>query len=138
MSVILTDTGPLVALIDRKDPNHAVCVETARRLPAGPLVTTWPCVTEAMYLLHRTAGHPAQIALWRLLRDERLVLHDLDLDDVERMETLMDQYRDRPMDLADASIMAAAETLATRHLFSLDSDFRFYRLSDGSTLDIVP
>jgi len=136
--VILTDTGPLVALIDRKDPHHAVCVETVRRLPTGPLVTTWPCLTEAMYLLHRTCGHPGQIALWRLFRDERLVLHDLGPDDVKRMEMLMYQYRDTPMDLADASIMAAAEALAARHLFSLDSDFRIYRMSDGSTLDIVP
>jgi predicted nucleic acid-binding protein len=54
------------------------------------------------------------------------------------METLMRQYRDRPMDLADASIVAAAEALATRDLFSLDSDFRIYRLSDDSTLNIVP
>jgi uncharacterized protein len=136
--VILTDTGPLVALIDRRDPNHAVCVETVRRLPATPLVTTWPCLTEAMYLLHRAGGHPAQIALWRLLRDERLVLHDLGPEDVKRMEALMDQYRDRPMDLADASIVAAAETLGAPQLFSLDSDFRIYRLPDGATLDLVP
>ena len=134
----LTDTGPLVALIDRKDPNHAICVDAVRSLPDGPLVTTWPCLTEAMYLLHRTCGHPGQVALWRLLRDERLVMHDFGPGDIDRMEMLMHQYRDRPMDLADASIVAAAETLATRHLFSLDSDFRIYRLSNGVTLDILP
>jgi uncharacterized protein len=135
--VILTDTGPLVALIDRRDANHALCVEAVRRLPAEPLVTTWPCFTEAMYLLRRAGGHPAQIALWKLLRDRRLVMHDLAPDDVKRMEMLMYQYRDKPMDLADASIVATAEALATQRLLSLDSDFRIYRLSNGSTLDIV-
>ena len=50
----------------------------------------------------------------------------------------MDKYHDKPMDLADASILAAAEHIETRRLFSLDSDFRIYRLSDGSTLDLIP
>jgi uncharacterized protein len=136
--VILTDTGPLVALIDRKDPNHAVCVEASRRLPTGPLVTTWPCFTEAMYLLHRAGSYPAQVALWRLLRGGRLVVHDLGSEEKERMEALMDKYHDMPMDLADASVVAAAEHLETRRLFALDNDFRVYRLSDGSMLDIMP
>ena len=36
----LTDTGPLVALTNRNDPNYGACVEATQRLPAGPLVTT--------------------------------------------------------------------------------------------------
>lgn len=54
----LTDTGPLVALINRNDPNHTACVEAAKRLHAGPLVTTWPCFTEAMYLNARDLREP--------------------------------------------------------------------------------
>ncbi len=50
----------------------------------------------------------------------------------------MDKYHDMPMDLADASLVAAAEHLDTRRLFTLDNDFRVYRLSDGSMLDIMP
>ncbi len=48
----LTDTGPLVALINRRDPNHARCLAVTRLLPNESLVTSWPCFTEAMYLLH--------------------------------------------------------------------------------------
>jgi uncharacterized protein len=136
--VILTDTGPLVALINRNDPNHAVCVAASRRLPTGPMVTTWPCFTEAMYVVHRAGGYTAQAALWGLLRSGRLVLHDLGAGERERMDVLMDKYRDTPMDLADASIIAAAEHIETRQLFSLDSDFHIYRLSDGSPLDLIP
>jgi len=136
--VILTDTGPLVALINRKDSNHAVCVDAMGHLPADPLVTTWPCFTEAMHLLHREGGFAAQTALWTLVRDERLVLHTSIPGEADRMRELMNQYRDTPMDLADASIVAAAEQFNVRRLFSLDSDFRVYRLADGSTLDIVP
>ncbi len=62
-SVTLTDTGPLVALVNRNDPNHAACVTATRRLPSGPLITTWPCFTEAMYIVFRAGGFPAQAAL---------------------------------------------------------------------------
>lgn len=54
------------------------------------------------------------------------------------MVELMEKYRDRPMDLADASLVAASEHLRMRRLFTLDNDFRIYRLTDGSTLDLVP
>ena len=61
----LTDTGPVVALINRNDPNHALCTSATKQQPAGPLVTTWPCFTEAMYLLFRAGGYAAQDALWK-------------------------------------------------------------------------
>lgn len=54
--MILTDTGPLVALINRNDPNHIVCLAAAKRLPQGPLLTTWPCLTEAMHLLFQAVS----------------------------------------------------------------------------------
>ncbi len=97
----LTDTGPLVALINRNDPNHTKCVAASRHLPARPLVTTWPCFTEAMYLLFRAGGYAAQEVLWRLAISGRLVLHDLTSTDLERMAELMKKYHDKPMDLAD-------------------------------------
>ena len=52
----LTDTGPLVALLDEDDDFHNVCAAAAGRLRAGALLTTWPCFTEAMYLLAEAGG----------------------------------------------------------------------------------
>ena len=40
---------------------------------------------------------------------------------------LMQQYRDRPMDLADASLVVLAEDLDGPPIVSFDSDFRIYR-----------
>jgi len=59
----LTDAGALVALLDADDPYHAACVAAAQRLPAGPLLTTWVCFTEAMYLLGTVGGYRYQAAL---------------------------------------------------------------------------
>lgn len=128
----LTDTGPLIALINKNDPNHRRCLDATKRLPSGPLVTTWPCFTEAMYLVFQTGGYPAQAELWRWKTAGRLHLHDLTGSEIERMATLMDKYQDRPMDLADASLMVAAEGLGVQRIFTLDSDFYIYRLADGS------
>ena len=134
----LTDTGPFVALLNRNDPNHAACVEAAKALPAGPLVTTWPCFTEAMYLLGRAGGYPGQEALWRLLDAGRLVLHGAGEAELKRMAALMDKYRDLPMDLADASVIAAAEALSVRRVFTIDRDFLVYRFADGTAVEVVP
>lgn len=46
----LTDTGPLVALIDRNEATHETCRLVLPRL-AKPMITPSPCFTEAMYLL---------------------------------------------------------------------------------------
>jgi predicted nucleic acid-binding protein len=91
-----------------------------------------------MYLLFRAGGHTAQEALWRLRSTGRLTLHESTAAEIDRMSELMARYHDRPMDLADASIVAAAEQLGTGTVFTLDHDFHIYRLADGSTLQIAP
>jgi hypothetical protein len=113
-------------------------MDAIKRLPAGPMVTTWPCFTEAMYLGFRLSRHAGQQELWRLQRAGRLTLHDLTTVEVDRMAALMDKYRDLPMDLADASLIAAAERLGTRRVFTLDKDFRVYRFADGSAVEVIP
>ena len=53
------------------------------------------------------------------------------------MAQLMAQYHDRPMGSADASLVAAAESLSWRQVFTLDGDFYNYRLNDGTTLEVL-
>lgn len=52
----LTDTGPLIGLVDDQTPEHTQIVATLAGLPKRPMLTTWPCFTEAMYLLHKSSG----------------------------------------------------------------------------------
>jgi len=134
----LTDAGALVALLDADDPYHTACVAAAQRLPAGPLLTTWVCFAEAMYLLGSVGGYRYQAALWSLRATGRVVLHDLTPAEADRMAVLMAQYQDTPMDLADASLVVVAESRTLRRVFTTDSDFYVYRLADGSALEVVP
>lgn len=135
--MILVDTGPLVALLNRNDPNHSRCTATAQSLPPDALLTTWAVFTEAMYMVGRAGGPDAQDRLWNLYNTRGLVIHDLTHAETDRSRELMTTYRDRPMDLADATLVAVAESLGHRRVFTLDGDFRIYRLADGSVLDVI-
>lgn len=134
----LCDAGPLVALIDERDPHHRRCVLAAEALPPAPLVTTWPCWVEAMYLVGQVGGVPAQQRLWDLRRRGTVRLHLPGEAECDRMEVLMVRYQDAPMDLGDASLVAAAESLGIRRVFTLDRHFLFYRINDTDTFETVP
>ena len=54
------------------------------------------------------------------------------------MRILMRQYRDSPMDLADASLVAAAEKLNLRRIFTLDDHFYAYRINGTHPFTVVP
>jgi hypothetical protein len=136
--VTLCDAGPLFALIDpRQIKAHARCKATLGVLPA-PLITTWPSFTEAMFLTFRSGGWPMQDLLWRYVHQGALILHGSGQAEVERMKNLMERYRDTPMDLADASLVAAAEALGLSRVFSLDHHFRIYRIHGDQAFDVVP
>jgi predicted nucleic acid-binding protein len=136
--MILTDAGPLVALLDRGEQHHQACVACLEEL-TGPLLTTWPAFTEAMYLLGEAGGWAAQQALWRLVDQGDLEIAVPSADSCKRMRVLMEKYRDRPMDLADASLVVLAEERKLRDVFTLDhADFRVYRIHGRQTFRLWP
>lgn len=135
--MILVDAGPLVAIVDAGEADHARCVSALSDLTA-PMITTWPALTEAMYLLGGAGGWVAQKALWTLVERGELQAMDLDETAKNRTRTLMEKYRDLPMDLADASLFAAAEAIDLKRVFTLDSDFQVYRFKGRQRFEIVP
>jgi hypothetical protein len=71
-------------------------------------------------------GTFTRIAEWRALSGYHL------WPDVSRYGLPMEQYAEHPMDLADASLIVAAEALRTREIFTIDrSDFATYRIRRG-------
>lgn len=136
MRAVLVDAGPLVALLDRSDDQHRA-ITTALETIHDPLVSVWPTVVEAMYLL--AFSWPAQKALWEMLETGAVSLLPLDEDDVPEMKRLMEKYRDLPMDMADAALVRAAERESIRRILTLDQrDFSVYRLARKGPFTLLP
>jgi predicted nucleic acid-binding protein len=125
-----------VALIHADDRHHASCRDALEKI-REPLVTVWPVITEAMYLLDFSAE--AQDALWRLLERDAVKILSLDAGDVPRMRELMRKHRDLPMDLADAALVRAAERERISRVFTIDRrDFEVYRPRGIRRFTILP
>ena len=133
----LCDASALIAIISNSDRYHSLCVEALAELES-PLVSTWPCIVEAMYLFGKESGWRGQSALWEYINDEVLELFTPSDEDVRKMSRLMHQYRDLPMDLGDASLVAAADALGSNVIFTLDNDFRIYRFKGKQAFKVVP
>ena len=135
--MLLADAGALCAVFDSREPDHAACKRVLKETNR-PMITTWPVVTESMHLLGSVAGWRAQEKLWSLIERGALVVAPPTLPQVARARALMDKYRDIPMDLADASLVALAEERGLRRVFTLDGDFEVYRLNGRIAFEVVP
>ena len=135
----LVDTGPLVALFDKKDAHHTRCVRVLKKA-IPPLVCTTPVLTEAFHMLGADS-HGAQ-ALCKFIERDGMTVWHLNKMTLTRSFALMRQYADHPMDLADASLVVAAEVLDTKRIFTIDrTDFAVYRIRRGhgyEAFEVVP
>jgi len=127
--MILIDTGPFVALFDPKDPQHALCKEILKNI-RSPLTTTIPVLTEAFHMLSPESYGSDRLRDFVL--QGGVIIYYLNSEGLERSFELMEQYADHPMDLADASLLMAAESLNSNKIFTLDrNDFETYRIRRG-------
>ncbi len=136
IQTVLVDAGVLVAPVDNGQPQNDACRSITSTLPL-PLVTTWAAYTEAMYLVFGLGGWPMQSDLWSYVTAGVVRLHMPGETEPSRMLHLMEQYRDRPMDLADATLVAAAETLDTKRVFTLNGDFYIYRFRGTEAFEVI-
>ena len=100
----------------------------------GDAFTTWPVLTEAEHLV---AAHRS-IDVLRIVRAGRLKPLEITTG-VARIIELMEKYADRPMGLADASLVWAAEHTGLSDIVTTDrSDFEIYRTRTGRALRVLP
>ena len=136
MPIVLVDSGPLVAILDKSDDWHEACRHTLETL-LGPLLTVWPVLAEASDLLR--ASIDAQSRLMHWIQNGSIRLANLDRDDVPRIRELMLKYHDLPMDLADAALVRVAERDRITTIFTVDRrDFEVYRPARIARFRILP
>lgn len=127
--MILVDTGPFVALFDPKDASHQRCREVLKTFQE-PLVTTVPVLTEAFHML--SPNSTGADRLRDFIARGGATVWTFDAASLQRAFALMEEYADHPMDLADASLIVAAEALATTRVFTIDRQgFQTYRIRRG-------
>jgi predicted nucleic acid-binding protein len=130
----LIDTGAILALIDRTDRWHDLCVEAYASLRL-PLATSAAVLAELFHMLGRQEVSDA----WRFLRSDAIIVLPIGDADLPALDELMRKYADRPMDFADATLVHLAEREALTTVFTVDhADFETYRIAGRRRFRIVP
>ena len=120
----LIDSGPLIALFDRGDKYHQVCLEFIKEYK-GELITSWSVITEVSHMLDFNLQ--VQIDFLKWIELGGIKIYDISQSDIIDIRVMMEKYIDIPMDLADATLMDIANKEHIKDIVSIDSDFDIYR-----------
>ena len=125
MNAIL-DTGPWVALIDRSESKHDICVQWLKNY-SGKLYSTEAVLTEVLYLLNFSIK--AQTAAIDFVLKSVVEIIPSSFESLKKVKNLIKKYSDLPMDYADATIVGLAMDIGTHNIATLDQkDFNIYRV----------
>ena len=125
--MVLTDSGYWLALANQNDRWHSRALKITALLEQETLVITWPVITETCHLLLTRLNVLAQTLFLNQI-DQCTQLFQLEYRHIPKIQQLMTKYADLPIDLADASLVLAANELHECQILSTDQrDFRAYR-----------
>jgi predicted nucleic acid-binding protein len=133
---VLVDTGPIVAILLESDEHHAACVEQLHHV-RSPLLTCWPVITEAAWLLRQ---YPHAIRkLLSSLNGRPFKLVPLGETDLPGIAAVLAKYEGLRIQIADASLVHLANREGIEIMFTLDRrDFGVLRLTHGKKLRLIP
>ena len=132
----IIDTGAILALLDRNDQWHQTCTDAFSQLRL-PLLTSEAVLTEVFHLIGDTDREVR--AAWKFVRSGALAVSSITDADLPSLDVLMHQYRDRPMDFADATLVRIAEREVLSLILTIDhNDFETYRIQGRRRFRIVP
>jgi predicted nucleic acid-binding protein len=135
-SIAIVDAGPLLASLDRKDPDHIGCAEVLRRRSIA-LVIPSLVIAEVAHFATVRHGPLVEAAFVRSLAD--LSIEAPEADDWPMIADLVERYRDFPLGTVDASIAVLADRLETDLIVTLDRrHFRAIQSPQGRRLRLLP
>lgn len=133
---VLLDTGPLVAILNRNDSQHECCVQTLKAI-RPPLLTSWPVLTEAAWLLRN--HHDLLAGLYALAARGVFEIQQISQDELPELERLMHRYKSLSPQLADLSLVHLAHREGLETVFTLDRrDFSVYRRKGRTGFRLLP
>ncbi|GAB4365800.1 MAG: PIN domain-containing protein [Methylohalobius crimeensis] len=139
MRSVLIDPGPLIALFAVDDKHYQRFDRLVSEFSAEGLrlLTTWPCVVEASYLL----DVPQRYELLRWIELGGAQVYPFEPFHLGDMIAWMQRYTEsnkREMDLADASLYWLAVETGVLEIMTVDrNDFERYRLPDGKAFRLL-
>ena len=134
--MIIIDTGPMVALFDKDDKYHKRCKKVLAQI-REPLITTWPVITEVMYLLN--FSFLTQELCLEFIESGGIDIHAENSNRISLIHQIMKKYKDLPIDFADASLLILAEEKGIKTIFTLDNrDFRAFAPKHVDSFHIIP
>ncbi len=122
--VVLLDTGPLVAFLNRADRFHDWAKAQWERI-RPPMLTCEAVLAEACFLLRNLPGG-GQAVIEMLNRQVIQVAFDVE-DESASVAKLLGRYANVPISLADACLVRMAERHTNSEVLTLEQDFRIYR-----------
>lgn len=132
--IVLVDTGPIVALLNRRDQYHDWAKATAAQLDA-PAYTCESVLAEAHHLL--SGVHDGSRQLNALVDSGRFDLGFRYIDHTRRVHELMGKYANVPMSFADACLVTLSEAFGDPRVFTIDDDFTIYRRKRNRRLELI-
>jgi predicted nucleic acid-binding protein len=137
MTAIL-DTSFLFALTDQSDRNHQ-CVLAVAQIVNQPLVLPVVVLPEICYLIASRLGHQAMRRFISSLKPGAVQIEPVTLEDLTRVHQVLEQYADSQLDFTDAAIVAIAERLVIKHVYTLDRrDFSIIRPEHCDYVALLP
>jgi predicted nucleic acid-binding protein len=124
MMPVLVDTGFIVAMLDRSEQEHRLCVRVSVQIEE-PLITCEAVITESCYLLRHVDG--ASEAILQNIDKGVFRLPYAVSSRAAEVERLLRKYTDVPMDFADGCLVDLATQIGTGRILTFDSDFAVYR-----------
>ena len=136
ISIAVVDSGPLLAVANRADPDHEACLDVLSD-SSYRLVIPAMCVAEVCYLLWRKKGPAAEA---RFLRGMEGVAVPAPLHaEWGRIAALVGIYADFPLGGTDAAVVSLAERLETDLIITLDHrHFRQIKPSHCNRFRLLP
>jgi hypothetical protein len=138
-NAVAVDSGPLIALFDRDDAHHKLVVGFLAAHKRLRLVTTWAVLNETSALLGSRVGKQAELDFLTWIERGGVTIATQDSTTLSRIRSVIEKYRDLPLDFADASVAVLAEQIGLSQVLTLDRDFDVYRDARGRRLkNILP